>query len=384
MSTPPPLDTLRARIAAVDREILALAAERLSLAALVGDAKRIAGLAVRNHATEADVMRRFRELADEMHLDPEFASSLARTLIAESVRHQEERRALAVRTDASTDSAMDATSAESSTLRILVVGGGGKMGRWLARFFAAQGHVVSTFDPSGPVDHFVHASDLSTARDADVVLLAMPLSSGPEALRNILALEPRGLVADISSLKSHLVADLRNGAERGLRVASLHPLFGPSARTLAGRIMTVCDCGNASAADDAAALFRDTALTITRMPVERHDEYMQYVLGLSHLVSVLFFTTLQRSGFAFDDLAQMASTTFYKQARTAAEVARENPRLYHEIQQLNRHSPELYRLVDQSLRDIESAALAAGSAEFEDLMERGRAWFPSSLPVDLG
>ena len=148
--------------------------------------------------------------------------------------------------------------------------------------------------------------------------------------------------------------------------------------------MTVCDCGNASAADEAAALFRDTALTITRMPVERHDEYMQYVLGLSHLVSVLFFTTLQRSGFAFDDLAEMASTTFYKQARTAAEVSRENPRMYHEIQQLNRHSPALYRLVDQSLRDIEAAALAGDSEEFEEIMERGRAWFPPSLPVDLG
>ena len=148
--------------------------------------------------------------------------------------------------------------------------------------------------------------------------------------------------------------------------------------------MTVCDCGNASAADEAAALFRDTALTITRMPVEQHDEYMQYVLGLSQLVSVLFFTTLQRSGFAFDDLAEMASTTFYKQARTAAEVSRENPRMYHEIQQLNRHSPALYRLVDQSLRDIEAAALAGDSGEFEEIMERGRARFPPSLPVDLG
>ena len=80
----------------------------------------------------------------------------------------------------------------------------------------------------------------------------------------------------------------------------------------------------------------------------------------------------------------MASTTFYKQARTAAEVSRENPRMYHEIQQLNRHSPALYRLVDQSLRDIEAAALAGDSEEFEEIMERGRAWFPPSLPVDLG
>jgi prephenate dehydrogenase len=120
------------------------------------------------------------------------------------------------------------------------------------------------------------------------------------------------------------------------------------------------------------------------MPVEQHDTYMQYVLGLSHLVSVLFFTTLERSGYAFNEVAEMASTTFYKQARTAAEVSRENPRMYHEIQQLNRHSPGLYQLVEQALHDIESAALATDSGRFEEIMERGRAWFPESLPVDLG
>ena len=289
------LDTLRSRIASLDRDILTLAAERLSISALVGDAKRAAGLPVRNHATEIGVMTRFRDLADELHLDREFAAALARTLIAESVRHQEERRALASRNNANTSDTTDGTDAASSTFRILVVGGAGKMGRWLSQFFGSQGHDVMTFDSAGPVEGYSHASSLDAARDADVVILAMPLSAGPSVLREVLAREPRGLVADVSSLKSHLIADLRAGASRGLRVASLHPLFGPSARTLAGRIMTVCDCGNASAADEAAALFRDTALTITRMPVEQHDEYMQYVLGLSHLVSVLFFTTLQRS-----------------------------------------------------------------------------------------
>jgi hypothetical protein len=58
--------------------------------------------------------------------------------------------------------------------------------------------------------------------------------------------------------------------------------------------------------------------------------------------------------------------------------------MYHEIQQLNRPSAELYRLVEQALHDIESAALAPDSTRFEEIMERGRAWFPESLPVDLG
>jgi len=110
---------------------------------------------------------------------------------------------------------------------------------------------------------------------------------------------------------------------------------------------------------------------------------MQYVLGLSHLVAILFFTTLARSGQSFADLSRLASTTFLKEARTAAEVARENPNLYFEIQRLNRHSADLFTLVQGSLADIEAAALANEAEPFVELMRRGRAFFPESLPAEL-
>jgi chorismate mutase/prephenate dehydrogenase len=145
----------------------------------------------------------------------------------------------------------------------------------------------------------------------------------------------------------------------------------------------VCDCGNRDATADAAALFTDTALTITRIPVALHDELMQYVLGLSHLVAILFFTTLARSGRSYADLSQVASTTYLKEARTAAEVARESPGLYYEIQRLNRHSGELFALVRSCLAEIERAALADDGTAFSELMQAGQTFFPESLPADL-
>jgi chorismate mutase/prephenate dehydrogenase len=148
--------------------------------------------------------------------------------------------------------------------------------------------------------------------------------------------------------------------------------------------MAVCDCGNPVATDEAAALFTDTALTITRLPVARHDEFMQYVLGLSHLMAILFFTTLERSGRSFADLSQVASTTFLKEARTAAEVSRESPDLYYEIQRLNRHSGELFTLVKRCLADVERAALADEVGPFAELMRAGRTYFPDTLPAQLG
>jgi chorismate mutase / prephenate dehydrogenase len=363
------LDELRARIAEVDASLVDLVATRLALAREVGDAKRAAGLPVRNYATESEVLARFHALAAQAGLDDQLAERFSRLLIGEAVRTQES----------------DIAAGGAPGRRILIVGGAGKIGRWLADFFASQGHGVSTLDPAGAVPGFPAATDLSAAvREADAVIVTTPLAVGHDVLGGILALEPRALVADAFSLKSRVLDLLEDAGRRGQRVASIHPLFGPGARTLSGRVMAVCDCGNHDATDDAAALFTDTALTITRIPVALHDELMQYVLGLSHLVAILFFTTLARSGRSYADLSQVASTTYLKEARTAAEVARESPGLYYEIQRLNRHSGELFALVRSCLAEIERAALADDATAFSELMRAGRTFFPESLPAELG
>ena len=362
------LAELRAAIAGVDEDLLRLVARRLALSREVGAAKRAAGQPVRSFATEAEVLARYRDGAAAHGLDPQLAERLAHHLIGATVRLQEE--------------ALPAGSAAAQ--RLLILGGAGKMGRWLAQYFLAKGHRVASFDPAGEVPGCVREPSLAAGlAGADVVIVATPLVPDAQPLRDVLAARPPALVADIFSMKSHVIEDLRGAAAGGLRVASLHPLFGPDVRTLAGRVMVVLDCGNAAAADESAALFRDTALTITRLPVEAHDAYMQYVLGLSHLVSILFFSTLARCGRSFDELATVASTTFYKQARIAAEVARENDRLYYEIQRLNRHSPRLFDLMRKTLDAIASAARADGPDAFVDLIARGRVYFPPSLPAEL-
>lgn len=368
-----PLDPLRHQIAEIDREILRLAGLRLDLAAEIGAVKRTQGLPVRHYGTEAEVLARYRNEAAVRGVDPEVAGRLAAVLIGAAVRLQEEglgRRE-------------DGERSATSPGEICIVGGAGKMGQWFARFFRSQGRQVVVHDPAGGDDEGA-AVEFAAVETAAVVVLATPLALAPSVLREVVAAKPRGLVVDISSLKSHLLDDLRQGVAAGIRVASLHPLFGPGAETLAGRVMAICDCGDPGAADEAAALFRDTALTLTRIPVERHDHYMQFVLGLSHLVSLLFAATLVRSGYGYDELAEMASTTFHKQVRTATQVVHENPRLYHEIQRLNRHSPDLYHLVHESLTALTTAAAEDGAGAFERLVHDARAWFPEVLPTDLG
>jgi chorismate mutase/prephenate dehydrogenase len=110
-------------------------------------------------------------------------------------------------------------------------------------------------------------------------------------------------------------------------------MFGSGASGIIDKNVILCDCGNASAADEAEKLFEGA--NITRMGVTEHDELMAYVLGLSHALNIVFNATLMKSGIPFDVLSSVSSTTFGKQSELSIDVAHDNADLYYTIQHAN-------------------------------------------------
>jgi len=358
---PEDLQSLRDRIRAVDRRILELVTERMRIAQSVGDYKRRAGLPIRDYRTEVEVLERTRRACEELGLDADLGLSVIQSLIEGAVRTQH---------------GIGERPYEGSRRSILVVGGGGRMGAWLCRYFAGQGHSVTILDPSPTrLPDFQYAESLAAAREADVVALATPLERTGEVLDELTALDPKGLVFDICSLKSPIFASIRNAAQAGVRIASLHPLFAPGTVLLAGRVLVVCDCGVPDATRDARALFEDTALRLVDLPLDEHDRRMAYVLGLSHAVNIAFGTALRGSGLSAVDFDRVASTTFSKQVRTTREVALENPRLYYEIQHGNRHTGAVLDALLAAVRELRAAALAETPDAFEGIMQSNHSWF---------
>jgi chorismate mutase/prephenate dehydrogenase len=68
----------------------------------------------------------------------------------------------------------------------------------------------------------------------------------------------------------------------------------------------------------------------------------------------------------------MSSTTFDAQLGVAAEVARENPHLYFEIQSLNDYGTESLTALLYAVERLRSVVRAGDEAGFAALMERGR------------
>lgn len=255
-------------------------------------------------------------------------------------------------------------------MKVAIIGGSGKMGDWTSRFLSASGHEITIVDPASG-----NGLTIDDCRDADAVIVSVPIHATEGILKKLdTVCRKDALIFDLTSLKSPMIETLRDMASRR-RVCSIHPMFGPSAKSISGRNLIVCDCGNPEAADTVAGLFGGRGGNIRVMPVEKHDEYMSYVLGLSHAVNIAFFTVLDRSGITFRDMQTVASTTFMKNLDTNTSVALEDPMLYYEIQHLNAHREGMWKLFCDAVRDLKGASLDSDPSKFVELMENGRRYF---------
>jgi chorismate mutase len=85
------LEELRARIRALDRELVALIGRRRDLVLEVGEAKEALGLPVLDPGQEARVVRRAAEIARELGVDEELTRDVIWRIIASARDVQEGR-----------------------------------------------------------------------------------------------------------------------------------------------------------------------------------------------------------------------------------------------------------------------------------------------------
>jgi chorismate mutase / prephenate dehydrogenase len=357
----PDIESLRRGIAESDRAIARAIGARLSLARHLGDRKSEGHEPTRDYAVEARVLERWRHELAPLGIPANRAEAIGRWLIEESVRVQEESRPRQGNRD-------------SASAQIAVVGGSGAMGNWLVGFFEDSGHRVAIVDPRvNPSVRSTFPDVESAAAAADVLVFATPIRSTAPLLRRALATGTHALVFDVLSVKAPIVDILRSGARAGRRVTSVHPMCGPSAKTLSERNLLIVDCGVPEANRAARALFEPTALSLAEVELNRHDALIAESLGLAHAVNLLFLAALSADPASPRELAAAASTTFHRQSSLAGAVAAEGPELYLDIQALNPHSWSVYEELRGALDRLSDIVERRDLQAFTELLKSGAA-----------
>ncbi len=349
------LEDLRERIRQLDQELLARAAERMELARQVGELKRREGLSTVDYAQEMVVLRRARDVAQELQLDPGVAEDLLARLIRASVAAQDEDNLR-----------VGAAGAGKSAI---VIGGAGRMGRWLARFLSTQGYVTSALDPAASPEENDRAR--RALPSAELLLCSTPPAATAELYAKWTETPPTGVVVDIASIKTPLIEPIRALQRAGGRVASIHPMFGPSTVLLRNADVVICDTGDPEAASTVERLFEPTTAHIVRLPLGDHDRMMADLLSLAHATAIAFALALPETQHP------VRSTTFQALESLAAAVVRESPDVYYEIQAMNPHSAAALERLRGALDRIVAAVTEQDPSRFRSLLLAGQRRTPN-------
>lgn len=363
------LQQLREALLEIDREILVNVAKRLDMVSQIGKCKRQNQMALRSFAREKRVMAHARCRAVELGIPEALATDVIDKLVEYALEVQEH------------DWVEDAQGGTGKSA--LVIGGCGKIGGWFVKFLTTQGYEVTVADPCvcEPSESRV-ANWQDGTLNHDIIVVAAPLGKSAEVLEELAKRRPAGLIFDVASLKGPVKQALHTLEAAGCKVASMHPMFGPDTTMLSGRHVIFMNVGNEAAHREARALFEQTMATCVDMTLDEHDSLISYVLGLSHLLNIGFFTALKNSGEQATRLRSMSSTSFDAQLNVSHKIALENPYLYFEIQQLNeyRHGPQ--RALLKSLNQIIEVIESNDEVGFVKIMQEGKKYLQTLQSVN--
>jgi chorismate mutase/prephenate dehydrogenase len=344
------LDSLRERIRLLDRELVGQVAERVDLARRAGEIKRRQKLPTADYFQERTVIERARSAAQEHGLDPNVAEDLFARLIRASVTAQDE------------DSLRTAGLGAGKTA--VIVGGAGRMGRWLSRFLSAQGYAAGALDPAAAPE--VDAWARRALASADLVVCSTPPGTVVELYEYWSRKPPAGVVVDIASVKTPLIEPIRALQRAGCRVASIHPMFGPSTVLLRDADVVICDTGDPEATATVERLFEPTTAHLVHLPIAEHDRVMGDLLSLAHAAALAFALALPPTEHP------VQSSTFQVLESVAATVARESPAVYYEIQTMNPHSASALERLRLALARIVATVTARNAEEFRAMFAEAK------------
>ncbi len=224
---------------------------------------------------------------------------------------------------------------------IAVIGGAGKMGRWLTGFLTEDGfRVVIADTDEKSLREAGQRSGISVARsnieaftDADYILLSVPIEVFEDVVSEIGPHVGEGqAVIDITSTKIRPVEIMHRHVKSGL-VLGGHPLFGPGAASITNKniVLTPTTDEESDMARKIAGYLESRGARVSLMTPQEHDDTMSLVLGLSHFIALVAADTLLSSG----DIRPMATSgsSTYKVLLTLIEsVLSEDPELYASLQ----------------------------------------------------
>lgn len=261
-------------------------------------------------------------------------------------------------------------------MKIAVIGAVGRMGSFFSTYFHEKGHKLSVYDTkTDPVERLASklkartCSSLEDAiKDAELIFVSTPPKETPLVLRNIGETNLSGkIVMEITSVKKLTREPMLAVASKGGRPVSIHPMFGPTAQSIDGRMIIVVPVSNGALEVEMAKKLFDKA-EILEVDAEKHDELMGIILSLTHFVNLAFLSTISDVDIGY--LRKFSGPTFRAQISIAESLLGDSVEMLHAVQTENDHSKEYETKFLKRAQDILDLIQSEDIESFKKFLEQ--------------
>jgi prephenate dehydrogenase len=226
-------------------------------------------------------------------------------------------------------------------LKVAIIGGAGKMGRWLTgllqeddfKVIIADANEKSLLDAGRQLSVDTAGSNIEALQGADHIILSVPIEGFEKVVKQIGShVQSEQVVIDITSTKERPVALMHRYIGKG-RILGAHPLFGPGAANITNKnvVLTPTNDEERELAGKVVAYLEAKGARVSLMTPEEHDETMSLVLGLSHFIALVAADTLLSSG-EIRPMETSGSSTYKVLLTLIESVLSEDPELYASLQ----------------------------------------------------
>ncbi|MEW6261071.1 MAG: prephenate dehydrogenase/arogenate dehydrogenase family protein [Thermodesulfobacteriota bacterium] len=219
-------------------------------------------------------------------------------------------------------------------LTVGVIGGEGKMGSWLRRFFGSIGC------PTYSADRHTAMTPVELCTRSDVIVLSVPVDTAVDIAQHIgPALSSNQILTDVCSLKRVIVSAMRQSTRA--QVVGMHPLFGPATASIQGQNVILCPPELSDGFTWLKETFEHEGAVVTVTDPETHDRTMALVQALTHWMTMTLAAVMKRQ-FDIDSIDRFATPVFRLQLGLIGRMLHQDPELYN---MLIAQNPESDRMI---------------------------------------
>lgn len=347
------LSALRKNIDAIDRQIISLLSRRQAEVEVILALKKAHNLPVHHPAREEDLISDRRHIGAETGLDPDYLEELFRCIMHQSRVEQTARIAgKGVRPGAT----------------VLLVGGGGGMGRYFYKYFSEAGYTVKSMGRKDWPD----AEKI--CQGVDLALISVPIDVTRAVIDKIAPhLPPDCVLADLTSIKGVPMKAML--AAHAGPVIGLHPLFGPSTSTMDKQIVAVTPGRDPEACQWLIDQFVIWGGVVVRTTPEEHDQIMGIVQSLRHFATFTFGQFLWRRRVDLPRSLEFSSPIYRLELGMVGRLFAQDASLYSEIIFASPERIDLLKSYVASLSENLAMLEGGDKAAFQEQFGKIAEWF---------